>query len=416
MAKAQGVALATYDWEARRTSTSLHKSHVQPKRIMNHDNRSKVMRQLGNYSSQLSQVRFPTIGSLLESADGSFSIQQCLSPMHLFEGRDGLEEIARGPFTSSREFYTSLVAALQLHAEQLSMGYHLFVAPIPVRQEYIDLPSYLLATDIWNDFAVLGGKVESSENRFQYIIAGHFLRDSIIPLLTEERESQGVGFPLCHPDLSDQNIFIDEEFNITCIIDWSFSSTVPPAQLYMVPGLPHARDLIHDPLLHDAFRAGFSCNATAAVRLEPLPQDWKLGAMVARLLRIVSLDSLQDYHHLEALCALCFDSTTFDLRTILIGRALTPEAAELQQLLAADDELEELTRRQETEYFQVVGATRLSIARKLTFAYKSNNRFVADFRLWNWVGSVYSSLLEPYVQEDSKRVESLLRSRNTTKT
>lgn len=73
-----------------------------------------------------------------------------------------------------------------------------------------------------------------------------------------------------------------------------------------------------------------------------------------------------------------------------------------------------MTRREENKYFQVVGPTRLTVARKLTFAYNRNGRFIADDRVWKWVGAVYKSLLEPFVEEDKDRVQSLLQ-RGSTK-
>ncbi len=216
------------------------------------------------------------------------------------------------------------------------MGYHLLMAPIPVPQEYTDASDYRLATDNWNDFAVLGGKPDSSQNRLQYTIAAQFLLDSIVPLLAGESEGEisRSGFPLYHPDLSDQNIFIDDDFNITCIIDWAFSSTIPPAMLYATPGLPHARDVISDLPLQDAFHSGFTSHSATGNGPKPLPQDWKNGAIVTHFLRLVCLDSLQDFHHLEALCGLALDKP-FDLRETLSKRALTAEAVKLQQVLAA---------------------------------------------------------------------------------
>ena len=40
-------------------------------------------------------------------------------------------------------------------------------------------------------------------------------------------DSSGEGFPLEHSDLGLLNIFVDDDFNITCIIDWGLCSTVP---------------------------------------------------------------------------------------------------------------------------------------------------------------------------------------------
>lgn len=112
MSKANGVALSTYSWQEQSLLTSEHKRNTQTRKKMNREDKLKILHQLGRYSSQLSQLRFPCIGSIFESANGTPCIQQCLSPGHLFEGRDAIKEIPRGPFSSSQEFYASLVAAL----------------------------------------------------------------------------------------------------------------------------------------------------------------------------------------------------------------------------------------------------------------------------------------------------------------
>lgn len=77
--------------------------------------------------------------------------------------------------------------------------------------------------------------------------------------------------------------------------------------------------------------------------------------MVSRFMRLVNLDALQDYHHLEALCALARGPATprYDgddansLPAILATRATTQEALELADELAADDEPKSEVRRQE---------------------------------------------------------------------
>jgi hypothetical protein len=64
------------------------------------------------------------------------------------------------------------------------------------------------------------------------------------------------GFPLSHPDFRMDNIFVDDDLNITYIIDWAFSSTVPISTL-MTPSLPHPRDDV-DTTLVPTFRASFT--------------------------------------------------------------------------------------------------------------------------------------------------------------
>lgn len=137
------------------------------------------MRQLGCYAGQLFDLRFPTIGSLLKGDQGYY-IDECLSPGHIFEDRGTIEDIPRGPFHDEEAYYVSLATALRLHAEQLPMGYHILRAPIPIPQEYGDFAKYHAATDRWNDFATIGGLVESSANRLQYCLANQLLEESMI--------------------------------------------------------------------------------------------------------------------------------------------------------------------------------------------------------------------------------------------
>jgi serine/threonine protein kinase len=108
--------------------------------------------------------------------------------------------------------------------------------------------------NLWNDFVAVRGKTDSSDNRLDYIIVGDALRDIVrkLELLTVNSET----FPLCHPDLSVNNIYVDDDYNITCIIDWAFASSIPESMLLTTPGLPQYRDEISSEL-HIPFIDGF---------------------------------------------------------------------------------------------------------------------------------------------------------------
>ncbi|RDL37831.1 uncharacterized protein BP5553_05264 [Venustampulla echinocandica] len=204
------------------------------------------------------------------------------------------------------------------------------------------------------------------------------------------------GFPLCHHDISLQNLFVDDDLNITCVIDWAFSSTVPRAQLLATPGLPHPRDLVLDLSLVSAFRSGFETENRKIGRSIIESNYWKVGQMVSRFMRLVNLDALQDYDHPEALYALVWGAVTpgddgddiNNLPAILAKRATSHDAFALASELAADDEPESEIRRREKEYFDEVGGKRLALARKVALAAKMNPRFVADGRLWRWADAV----------------------------
>lgn len=75
---------------------------------------------------------------------------------------------------------------------------------------------YSTVVNLWNDFVTLGMKAESLSNRIDYVAMSVLLL-TLIPLI-----SSGEGtFYLKPPYFSTSNIFIDAEFNITSIIDWT---------------------------------------------------------------------------------------------------------------------------------------------------------------------------------------------------
>lgn len=398
MSKAAGYPLAKFHWLPQLHGPPGPNKSSTPGRLLTEEEKQRIMRQLGRYALQLFGLRFPKIGSLIEGDEG-YRIDECLSPGHVLQDRETIEELPRGPFCNEVDYYCSLAAALRLHAEQLPMGHHVLRAPVPIPEEYPSFSKYYDATDRWNDFVAVGGMVDSSINRLQYCLVSQLLQDSIIPHMVYPVSQSVPGFPLCHHDISLQNLFVDDDLNITCVIDWAFSSTVPPAQLLAPPGLPHPRDLVSDSSLISAFRAGFESENRRIGECVIESNHWKIGQMVARFMRLVNLDALQDYNHLEALHVLAKGSVTPGddgddtnrLPSILAAEAMTRSALALAAELAADDEPESETYRREKEYFDAVGAKRLALAHKVTISAKMNPVFVADRRLWRWVDAVMES-------------------------
>jgi hypothetical protein len=184
--------------------------------------KSKIMRQLGFLAFQLSRLRFDKIGSLFQEAE-TFQPKTCLSPALVFHERDQLGDvIPRGPFTDECKVYTALTSALRLHAEKLPLYHHAFLAPLPLPSEYEKYDDYLAAVSLWNDFVIMGSKIEGKQNRLDYIIVATLLHQMIPSLSLDDINLLGdteTGLPPSHPDLSPNNIFVDDDLNITCIID-----------------------------------------------------------------------------------------------------------------------------------------------------------------------------------------------------
>ncbi|PGH07546.1 hypothetical protein AJ80_07992 [Polytolypa hystricis UAMH7299] len=378
MSRANGHPLSTFDWLPK--PKGVPTVPVSSCRLLKVDEKQKVMSQLGKFMDQLSHLRFDKIGSLFEE-EGSFKVKSCLLPGFLFRGRYELQGICRGPFSEESECYRALLSAYFGHIQHLPLEHHALFAPVPIPREYGCYASYLAATERWNDFVTLGSRVENSGNRLDYFVAGQIL-DRMIPGFTNNLEEcnqqHGGRFALYHPDLSANNIFVDEQCNITCIIDWAFASTVPITLLLATPGLPHPTDE-WEPSLTSAFRSGFTD------RFDPI--SWRKSRMVWLFMRLVNLDSLQDYSLLAELYALVYGEQSATLSTALNDQYQQQAVTEMQNILSADDETATDIERHERAYFSNFSAERYAVARKVNLASTMSRAFVADRRLWQWIES-----------------------------
>lgn len=258
MSKAPGSPLSNFDWDKMPEGRDRLRKNFP---FLKRPDKEKIMEQLGKITAQLSQMRFNKLGSLFLE-NGQYEIKKCLSPALIFHQRDLLEDdIPRGPFRHEHKYYEALLSAFLLHVKELPIEQHIFFAPIPKLTEYEDYIQHRRAVDQWNYFAAIGLKLDSSKNRVDYCMVGHFLQKMIPSICEQTSGNSGCfeGYPLSHPDLSTSNIFIDDEFNITCIIDWALSSTVPMSTLLTTPSFPHPRDDV-DLSLSPIFKSGLSTN------------------------------------------------------------------------------------------------------------------------------------------------------------
>jgi hypothetical protein len=337
------------------------------------------MEQLGEIQASMSNLRFDHIGSLFEE-NGVYAIGQCLLPCLLLQGRDEFDEdeIPRGPFSTSGAFYAALIRAFFAHVKELPMEHHLFRGPVPVPQEYESYEDYRIATDRWNDYVAFGSKTENMKNRLDYALVGVSLTDWVPLLAKNDSQFRCADFPLYHPDLSSQNVFVDDDFNITCIIDWAFVSSVPPSMLLVCPGLPHPRDNIQ-PFMKESFAKGFVAGHGFNDQSDI---DFSGSSIYWAFLRLVNLDSLQDYIHFSKLVQSFSDQDVFHHIDQLKTRE---EFKEISSFLEEDKTAPGESTEDERQYFSCVGPDRRALSSYLTTITEMNPTFVADTRLWKCI-------------------------------
>ena len=373
---------------------------------MSHEQKTKIIFQLGVITWQLSRLCFDQAGSLFEE-DGEFQIKTCLSRGLLLNGRHSLGDFNRGPFKSEKDYYEAHVSAFLEHVKYLQLGHHCFFAPIPARNEYDDYAGFRKASDWWSDFVTVQSKIDGSDNRTDYVIAEEMLSemitrwtDDVSKFLLNDRKHR---FSIHHPDFSVDNIFVDEDFNITCIIDWAFCSSVPLSMLLTAPGLPQSRYEVDVSLL-PAFENGFRYALQENTQRENIETEMTLCRTLScsrpmwLLSRILNFDSTTDYHLFKAL----WDSIgnhDQDISEFFRSRQSSQQYISLRNELKEDDQTTEQVARLEREYFRD-DIWRLAIARKLTLISQwslryhrslthgirgNGNIFVADKKLWAWI-------------------------------
>ena len=155
------------------------------------DQRHKLIRNMAGILNELSTLTFPEIGQLRYSAARPGEV--VVGPLVSHRG-----EII-GPFSASTEYYHSRA---RLIVDHLKLGH----------SEPVATPVFDKSTDSTQD------EPEQLAVRAATTLADRSIVDG----------SNTGPFPLKHPDLSFQNVLVDENFRVVAVLDWSFASTVPP--------------------------------------------------------------------------------------------------------------------------------------------------------------------------------------------
>ncbi|KAI9149378.1 hypothetical protein HJFPF1_11430 [Paramyrothecium foliicola] len=351
--KATGRSLGSYDWS--QTTHEVPGVHRLPRLPISDKDREKVMVQLGAIMSELSRHRFDKIGSLMNEVD----------------------------------YLNASISAFTSHVRELPLTPHVFIAPVPDKLDYKTFDSYRTAGKLWNDFVTLGQKIDHSKNMLSYCIAGQILREMIPHLSSGSRN----GFTLSHPDLHLGNLYVDDDFNITCVIDWSSTTTGPVTELLTPPSLGSS-NTPPSGFLAAAFRTGFSQEAAKISSNVSYSNLWEASKRLWYFSRLIRLLSKNDFETFRRLYELVYkinageEASPKEILWLFHERANRGENKVLLVELQQDDmEIEEVQER-ERGYFipnRTENTADIAVARKLTLMSEMNPGFLADHILWQWV-------------------------------
>lgn len=402
----------------------------------NGEARDKVLRQLGQYTWELAQHRFEQIGSVVSLAGSSFELGECLSRGHILHGRHR-PGIINGPFITATQYWRSLFAAFREQVQYLSLhDAHCFMAPKVRSLDYDSDALYLGAHQLREDFLATAQKCDSAGNRVDYVIASAIAQELLREWThTNPAMTLSKPFALQHPDLSVNNIFVDDAFNITCIIDWEFCTTVPLEMLFSPPGFPQSRHQLSEQLIRKFQQGLRDAVSDAALRgmggepgllsslmmanvsfTSPSTPEAKdevaifsnsdrlldAGRFFWPLIRLVNFDSTDDHMLLAALWERTPRSDGLSLAARFSQFRASPQYRALwSHLHRTGLTAQRIQRLEETHFFfrRENREVDISIARKLTVASDWETQyardgaglrdegklFVADAKLWKWV-------------------------------
>ncbi|KAI1758058.1 phosphotransferase family protein [Xylaria castorea] len=161
----------------------------------------KLYEQMANILLQLSRLSFSRIGSLIQDADGSFSLsgRPLTQYMNVLAGWmcSDFVPLSLGPYSTDKEWYCALA---DMHLMQLNHQRN-------------------------------GGIIDEDDARDKYV-ARHLFRelayDGWLTLELVEEGSEPT-FYIYSGDLRPTNVLIDKDFCVTGVIDWEFAHAAPKA-------------------------------------------------------------------------------------------------------------------------------------------------------------------------------------------
>jgi hypothetical protein len=161
-----------------------------------------LYRQMANIHLQLSTVKFPRIGSVVEDIDGHFSV----SGRPLIQNMNSLVEftgmsptvLPSGPYSTSNEWYSALA---DMHLAHLTFQHN----------DAVD---------------------DEDDARDKYVARQLFRRLTSNGRLASELELEEDGdnpsmYPLYSSDLRPTNVLLDKDLRVVGVVDWEFAYAAP---------------------------------------------------------------------------------------------------------------------------------------------------------------------------------------------
>ena len=322
---------------------------------MGYSTKQELARTVANWMDQLSRLEFDKIGSLYyrqRAGEMEFYLGPTLHS-RLYEGDRLLYDIPRGPFESLRAFYDAVLESTERYVND----------PRHRARHELEAAMHDIHSPMSDDESSEGSQHDDQKSEEEILAQAdkkylkwerwfgvttedldwipdelRIYRDLLPKLCPLPPGSEPMTTMLTHPDLSAQNIFVDESGALVALIDWERARIEPAALFNAMP-----RFLLDDfPSGPDCFyiRPGSKVSAGRKTNQLYLYDDETIAQIRGRNERSYKqvMESIQQTHlralyreelqRLQSPICKAFEKDAESLEQQLISRVLRPENAE----------------------------------------------------------------------------------------
>ncbi|CAD6577688.1 MAG: hypothetical protein ASARMPRED_008370 [Alectoria sarmentosa] len=225
-----------YSWEAMEFGTKV-----------------RLAEMAADWSAQLANITSSKIGSVyMRRVDNEleFFIGRCVSNLFTQENRL-LYDVSRGPFESLQDYYTALLTIAKLDVEEATLAYKAESFRFEEKDSrfkgtFLDQSVFFFLDDPYEkpDEELLKDRMVELE----LLATGIGSLQAALPELCAKAESpREMVTMLAHGDLSQWNIFVDDNGNPVAVLDWENIKLAPLLFLTRPPVFIDSAEDLHEP-------------------------------------------------------------------------------------------------------------------------------------------------------------------------
>lgn len=220
---------------------------------LEYETKVRLAETAADWSAQLSSVTSNKIGSIYmryRENELEFFIGRCVGALFTQENRL-LYNVCRGPFESLQDYYSAVLAITELDVEQVTLAFksesfRFEEKDSRLKGTFLEQSAFFFLDDPYDkpDEELL----EDRKEELELLATGISSLQAALPELCAKTQSpHEMVTMLAHGDLSQWNIFVDNDGNPVAVLDWENIKLAPLLFLTRPPVFIDSAEDLHEP-------------------------------------------------------------------------------------------------------------------------------------------------------------------------